>query len=197
MSRPSRVSEKRREILPALADAFTELGYRRATTQSLARRCGIQENVLYRLWPDKKAMFIAAIEHVYDFSETTWLRLLETAPADGGGARRLLEFESIHHGEFGHYRIIFTGLGETDDPEIRKALKSMFTRFHRFLLAQLVSQPKRGRSGAGIPPALAAWAFIGLGTVANIGRELGALGDSDRKRLIATVGQFLLGSGDQ
>lgn len=192
MARKNQQREKRQELLPVIARAFTELGYRRATTAELARRCEVQENILYRLWPDKKAMFLAAIEYVYELSERTWLRLLEGGGGDGSAARKLLEFESQHHGEFGHYRIIFTGLGEADDPDIHDALRRMFTRFHRFLLAQIVAH-RRAEPRKGAPAAdLSAWAVIGLGTVANLGRELGLLSDAQRRRLIAEVGRELL-----
>ena len=63
--------EKRDELLPAMAQTFTELGYRRTTTAELSRRCRVQENILYRLWPSKKGMFLAAIDFVYEFSERT------------------------------------------------------------------------------------------------------------------------------
>lgn len=44
MPRPSRLPEKRRELLPTVARAFAELGYRRATTAELARRCGVPDH---------------------------------------------------------------------------------------------------------------------------------------------------------
>ena len=46
MPRPNQTLEKRRELLPVIARAFAELGYRRATTAELARRCGVRENIL-------------------------------------------------------------------------------------------------------------------------------------------------------
>lgn len=192
MPRPSRLTEKRRELLPALARAFVELGYRRATTAELAARCDVQENILYRLWPDKKAMFLAAIDYVYEFSEQTWMRLLAGEKTGGNGALRLLEFESKHQGEFGHYRIIFSGLGETDDAEIRDALRRLFARFHRFLLAQILAQRESDSRRNGIEADRIAWAMIGVGTIVNVGRELGMLNDSERKRLIGDVGRELL-----
>lgn len=192
MPRPSRKREQREELLPVLAAAFTHLGYRRATTAALAERCGVQENILYRLWPDKRAMFLAAISYVYEFSEQTWLRMLERSRGQASAARRLLEFESQHLGEFGHYRIIFTALGETDDPEIRAGLQRLFARFHRFLLGQIVAHRLQAAHTDELPADLAAWAAIGLGMIVNIGRELGLLNDSQRKRLIGVAGQRLL-----
>lgn len=192
MPRPSRKKEQREELLPQLAAAFTQLGYRRTTTAALSQRCGVQENILYRLWPDKRAMFIASIEFVYDFSERTWLRMLQRSRGPASAARRLLEFESQHQGEFGHYRIIFSALGETDDSDIRDALKRLFVRFHRFLLGQIVAHRANATAGGGLAPEQAAWASIGLGTIVNIGRELGMLSDAERKRLIEEVGHRLL-----
>ena len=196
MPRPSRHREQRQALLPIVARAFTELGYRRTTTAELAARCGVQENILYRLWPDKKAMFIAAIEYVYDFSEQTWLRVLSGDRPAGSTARQLLDYESQHLGEFGHYRIIFTGLGETDDPDIREALGRMFTRFHRFLRAQIAAHRGRELHRDGLPAELAAWAVIGLGTAVNMGRELGLLTDADSARLVGQVGRLLLEGED-
>ena len=195
MPRPSRLREQRHELLPVLAKAFTTLGYRRATTAALAKRCRVRQNILYRLWPDKKAMFLAAIDYVFEFSEQTWLRLLDNSGQSGSPAQRLLEFESKHHGEFGHYRIVFTGLAEADDPDIREALRRMFQRFHRFVLVQITAHRRGDKRPASFPADLAAWAVIGLGTASNIGRELGALTDADRKRLITQVGRALLEGG--
>ena len=75
MARINRSQERRETLLPRLARAFAELGYRRTTTAELARRCRTRETTLYRLWPDKKAMFIAAIRYVYDLFESTWRQL--------------------------------------------------------------------------------------------------------------------------
>ena len=192
MPRPSQIAEQRQTLLPVVARAFTELGYRRATTAQIAERCSVRENILYRLWPDKRAMFLAAIDWVYDLSERTWVDIISRQPKGRRGtAAQLLEYESVHHGEFGHYRIIFSGLGESDDPEIRAALARMFTRFHRFLHGQVAAAPRVADS---LPPELVAWALIGLGTVVNIGHELGLLPPVERRRLLGDVGRRLLGT---
>lgn len=192
MPRPSLAQQKRRDLLPIIARAFAELGYRRVTTAELAARCDVRENILYRLWPDKKAMFIAAIEYVYDMSAATWGRLLAESGSTDGAAAKLLEYESHHHGEFGHYRIIFAGLSETDDPDIRKALRHVYGQFQTFVQAQIKGHRRRGKARKSPDAALAAWAFVGLGTVANICRELGLLNDRDRERLLAEVGRLML-----
>ena len=199
MPRPNQSDAKRREFLPVVARAFAELGYRRTTTAQLAARCGVQENILYRLWPDKKAMFIASIEYLFDLSASIWGKLLAEDAGDRTTAELLLAYEAEHIGEFGNQRIIFAGLSETDDPQIRAALAGMYQSYHRFVREQIAAhQARRGKVGGGrgggkeIDATLLAWAVIGLGTVTTIARELDILGDRPRKRLMSEVGGLML-----
>ena len=195
MPRPDRSPERRRELAPVLARAFAELGYRRATTAELAERCGVQEKALYRLWPDKRAMFLAALDQVFAESEALWEHLASERGQTGSTAERLLAYEAEHHGEHRLYRIVFAGLSEADDPVIREALGGLYGRFQRLIQGQ-VERHRRGRKrAADLDPALASWAIVGLGTVANIGRELELLKARERARLMGEAGARLLGGG--
>jgi len=191
LPRPNQSESRRNSLIPQVARTFAEFGYRRTTTAELAKRCGVQENILYRLWPDKKAMFIASIGYVFELSSAIWEDLVGGEEADAASAERLLRYESRHQGEFGLYRIIFAGLSETDDPDISDALRRIYRRFLRFIQRQIAAQAGAAH-GRTLDPALAAWAFIGLGTVANIGRELKILGGESRAKLFNEVGKLLL-----
>lgn len=196
MARPDLSEQRRRDFAPALARVFADLGFRRTTTAALARACGVQETILYRLWPDKQSMFVAALDHVYRLSETTWKSLLAGGSPAADPAAAILEYEATHHGEFGLYRIVFAGLSETDDPEIRRALRRLYGRFRRFVARQIRARPAARRRAARAPdPELAAWAILGLGTVANIGRELGLMRAEQRARLFREIGGLLIGGG--
>lgn len=191
MPRPDRSAERRQQLVPVLASAFAELGYRRATTAELAGRCGVAETALYRLWPDKRAMFLAAIAHVFERSLGAWWRLLGEGQERARAASRVLAYESEHLGEHGLYRIIFAGLSEADDPEIRSALRDMYRRFQGFVRERLAEH--RAATGQSAQDAdLAAWAILGLGTVATIGRELELLAPARRRALLSEVGGRLL-----
>jgi len=189
--RPSQLDQRRRDLIPVVARAFAELGFRRASTAELAARCGVRENILYRLWPDKKAMFIAAIDFVFDASARAWAAAL-AAPGSSSPAEKVLAYESQHSGEFGHARIVFAGLSETDDADIRAALARMYRHYHAFLRDQVAAHRHHSAADAAPADAVAAWAFIGLGTVALIARELKLLGERDRRRLMTQAGQALL-----
>jgi AcrR family transcriptional regulator len=177
-------------LLPVVAAAFAELGYRRASTAELADRCGVRVNILYRLWPDKKSMFIAAIHHVFDRSLQTWESLL--ADNEGAGAPELLRYEAKHLGEHGLYRILFAGLGETDDPEIKAALAETYRDFVAFIRTQVAAHRGTTPRGGGASVDLAVWAILGLGTMANIGREIGLLRPRLRERLLSDMGDLIL-----
>ncbi len=192
MPRPNQTEQKRKQLLPVIARAFAELGYRRATTAELAQRCNVRENILYRLWPDKKAMFVAAIDYVYQQSAEIWQRILSEGDVNTDPAERLLQYEAEHYGESGLHPIIFAGLSETNEPEIRDALERMYGRFHHFIHQQIAAHRGAGAKRLRPEAELSAWAIVGLGNVANISRELGLLTDRGRKRLFAHVGRLLL-----
>ncbi len=196
VARPNLSEEKRAKFLPVIARCFVEQGYRRTTTAELAAACEVQETILYRLWPGKKEMFLAAIEYVYQLSAGTWREILER-PAKGvekgeSSAERLLEYESRHLGEFGLYRIYFAGLTETDDPDIRAALRRMFQSFHEEISLRIGEHRRGRRSRSAIEVEQAAWAFLGLGLVANLSRDVKLFGEKKRRSLMSRVGRLLL-----
>jgi len=192
VARPNLSEEKRAKFLPVIAQCFVERGYRRTTTAELAEACGVQETILYRLWPGKKEMFLAAIEYVYQLSARTWQEVQDRSAQGGSRAERLLDYESRHLGEFGLYRIIFAGLSETDDPEIRAALSRMFNGFHREISSRVGEHRRRRKGGSPVDVEQAAWAIVGLGLVANLSRDVKLFGEKKRQSLIAEVGRLLL-----
>jgi len=202
MPRPDQTSAQRARLLPIVARTFAELGFRRATTAELARRCAVRENILYRLWKDKKEMFLASIDFVYDNAEAIWETLARDRDDGKTPAERLLAYEADHHGEFGLYRLVFAGLTESDDPEIRRRLVRMYRRFHRFVGAQIAAHRTTHatgahpagahRAGESPDPETAAWGLLGLGTLVDIARELRLAPAARRREIFTRVGRMLL-----
>jgi AcrR family transcriptional regulator len=192
MPRPNQTDEQRKKLLPIVCQVFSELGYRRTTTAKLAERCGVRENILYRLWPDKKAMFLAAIGDIFQQRTNMWSQLLVDDPSPGDAVARLVAYEAKHQGEFGFYRVVFTALAETDDADIRSALKGMYRHFQQ-LVKRHVEEGRVGeRQSFGLSADAAAWALIGLATVSNIVRGLELLGPRQREQMFAAVGKHLV-----
>jgi len=193
VARPSQTQEQAKKLLPIVCEVFSELGYRRTTTAELARRCDVRENILYRLWPDKKAMFLAAIDHIFRDRAEMWNEILADRPAPEQAVERIVKYESQHQGEFGFYRIIFAALTETDDDEIRVALLNMYKRFHQLICSQVKAGRGSGDLESDLPVEMAAWGLLGLATISNVIRELKLLPPRQRERMFATVAKCLVG----
>jgi len=193
VARPNKTDEQSKMLLPIVCAVFSELGYRRTTTAELARRCDVRENILYRLWPDKKAMFLAAIDDIFRSRAEMWNVILADRPAPKKAVERIIEYESHHQGEFGFYRIVFTALTETDDDDIRVALVGMYKRFHQLVCRQVEAARGSGDLESGLPTEMAAWGLLGLATISNIIRELKLLSPRQRERMFAGVAKCLVG----
>jgi AcrR family transcriptional regulator len=192
MARPSQIDRQRKELLPIVCQVFSQWGYRRTTTAELAERCGVRENILYRLWKDKKAMFLAAIDDVFERRAARWAELLADSPGPKLTRERLVAFEAKHQGEFGFYRVVFTALAECDDDDIREALVRMYRGFHQLVKRQIEANQDASDGSPALSPDRAAWALIGLATVSNIGRELELLSPRQRERMFADVAEYLI-----
>lgn len=187
MSRPPKSEDRRRELLPLIAAAFSELGYRRATTAELAERCKVQENTFYRLWPDKKTIFIAALENLFQRRMEKWKKELGKASSTKSNVVRLVELTSKDLGENGLYRVVFAALNETEDFDIKLAMQRLYRRYHARLDAELVAHRKL--SGVSTPAECGdlAWALISLVSFMNIALDLELMDSKERKRLFTTM----------
>ena len=192
MPRPSQIDEQRKRLLPIVCQVFSELGYHRTTTAELAKRCKVRENILYRLWQDKKAMFLAAIDDIFQRRAEKWERILAEQESPEQVTDAMVAYEAKHQGEFGFYRVVFTALVEADDPDIRKAITGMYRRFHQRLCNLIETNRDGSKSPAGLSADATAWAMIGLATVSNIIKELELLKPRQREDMFARTAKYLL-----
>ncbi|MFG2966996.1 MULTISPECIES: TetR/AcrR family transcriptional regulator [unclassified Streptomyces] len=75
--------ERRRAIMAAAIDCFARKGFYGTTTHEVAARVGISQPYLYRLYPNKEALFAAAVDRVSVVMAET---LVAHSPAPGGAA---------------------------------------------------------------------------------------------------------------
>jgi AcrR family transcriptional regulator len=68
-------AERRRELVIEAARAeFGERGYETTTTEAIARRVGVSQPYLFRLFPNKRAIFLASLEGCFDQLEALFER---------------------------------------------------------------------------------------------------------------------------
>jgi AcrR family transcriptional regulator len=187
-------AEKKKTLLPLIAASFTELGYRRATTSALAARCKVKEAILYRLWPDKKAMFLDSLDFIAENLLTVWKKQLSTTAEKKTGLEVLLSYESEHFAELNSYHIIFSGLTEASDPDIKASLQRMYFRIHTFLVEYITRYKIETEQPQGLDTTILAWALMSIGTMATITKHLGILTEQQRGQLLEDASKALLTS---
>jgi len=193
MARPSTAKKRRAELLPLMANAFSELGYRRATTAELAARCGVQENILYRLWDDKKAMFLAVIEHLFNWRMERSRKLLESVPDRADSLSVMIDDAAGNIGKDGLHRIIHAALGEIGDLEIMSALRELYRHNLELILDVLSESDSPRRASSAATDKDVAWTLMGLVTMMSLAGELRLLGPRQRKQIFTRVAKALLG----
>src|ERR1700760_5058161 len=66
MASRSTAEERREDILQAALIEFASGGLDGTSTDAIARRAGISQPYLFRLYPTKKSLFIAAVERTFE-----------------------------------------------------------------------------------------------------------------------------------
>ena len=97
--RPRRSSaEVRSRILSAAAALFAERGYGDATTREIARRAEVAEQVIFRIYPTKQALFDAAVVEPFDEFLSEYSPRWLAAPTPGGNPEEVLQqfVEELH-----------------------------------------------------------------------------------------------------
>ena len=192
MPRPSQIDERRRELLPVVARAFVELGYRRATTAALAGRCDVHEAILYRLWKDKRAMFLAAIDFLYERRMSEFRKAMRSPQGNAHDMERVIDHVAESIGNDGLYRIIFAALAEDDDSEIQGALKRMYKNYQG-VIEEHIREHRAGSSPSGVPDdSDSAWALIGFVTVLNVLKQLNLKPSRRRQEMFKELAKFLV-----
>ena len=179
------------DFLPLIANAFVEGGYRRTTTALLAETCGVRENELYRIWPTKKAMFLDAIQYVFDTVTADWASSIDAANK-ATAAEQLIQWQSQHRGDSRLHRILFSGLSEVDDPEICKSLRALYRQFHEVLVDYVREHRQQRRIESPLGDLETAWVMIGLGSVFDIQHELGQGTMAERRAVLHSATTAIL-----
>ncbi|WP_338700477.1 TetR/AcrR family transcriptional regulator [Streptomyces sp. Q6] len=81
---PGPAGDRREQVVAAAVAEFAAGGFHGATTAGIAGRVGVSQPYLYRLFPDKRALFAAAAEHCFGVLADTLERAcrgLRGAPA--------------------------------------------------------------------------------------------------------------------
>lgn len=120
--------ERREAVLDAAVIEFGTHGLAAATTDAIARRVGVSQPYLFRLFPSKKAIFLAAMDRCFSTIEAMFheaadgLPAEETMPAMGAAYNGLLENRQLLHLQLQMWAVA------CQDEEVRDAARRGMSR---------------------------------------------------------------------
>jgi AcrR family transcriptional regulator len=152
----STAAERRDDVLDAALVEFADRGYVGASTDDIARRAGISQPYLFRLFGTKKELFKASVARC--LRET--LELFQRAAEGKRGEEALQAIGEAYVQQLEtdrtHLRAQMQAYAACDDPEIRAVVRAGY--------GDLVAYVRRV-SGADWPTV---WSFFGTGMLLNV-----------------------------
>jgi AcrR family transcriptional regulator len=119
-------TDRRREVIDAAVTEFAEHGFHGASTPAIARRAGISQPYIYALFPNKKALFLAAHTHVVDRIRDGFAAAAADAESPGEALRRA--GRSFAHPDREALLCQLQGYAASGDDEVRDHVRAEFTR---------------------------------------------------------------------
>ena len=176
--------ERRRRILEAARRIFATAGYANVGTADLAKAAGVSEACLYRYFNSKRDLFIASLGSAGGRLVELWQQMA----AEVEDPLEILRSTAL--GYYDHarsradfMRLQFRALAESNDPEIREALRGNFRALIRFLTDALEEGKRRGLVAQEVDSSTVAWQFLSIGLSLDIMYLLGFDRGVDRQRV--------------
>ena len=177
-------AERRLALIETAIRVFSDGSYRGTTTAEIAREAGVSEPILYRHFASKRALYLAALDHVWSKARAEWEGVL-TSTADVREA-----FEEMGRGhvtirdcKFQLAELWVQALSEAnEDPELRKQLRRHMREVHDFVAGVIRRGQDEGVLATGRDPE-ADWMFIACGVLGMVGRRIGLLDEAEVKQV--------------
>ena len=177
-------SERRRRIIQAARRVFATAGYANVGTADLAKAAEVSEACLYRYFNSKRDLFIASLSSAGRRLVELWQQMA----AEVEDPLEILRTTAL--GYYDHAlsrsdftRLQFRALAESDNAEIREALRGNFRALIRFLTEALEEGKRRGLVSQEVDSATVAWQFLSFGLALDIMYLLGFDHGVDRQRV--------------
>ena len=180
-------AERRLHLIEAAIRLFTDGSYRSTTTAEIARVAGVSEPILYRHFASKRALYLAALEHVWAKTREEWERKLDQA-SDACAAIEAIGkgHVSVRSPRLQLAELWVEALSEASgDPELRKHLRGHMREVHDFVAGLIRRGQEQGAIAAERDADSEAWIMLAGGILGMVGRRVGLLDDEELSRIRA------------
>jgi AcrR family transcriptional regulator len=129
----STAEERRETLVEAAVHVFAERGFHGTPTGEVAKAAGISQAYLFRLFPTKAELYVAAVDRCFARTLATF-----KAAAESAGDQDVLEAMGSAYVELLEDRTALLGqlqafAGAVDDPAVRDAVRRGFAEMYRFV----------------------------------------------------------------
>ncbi len=127
--------ERRETVLAAAIVEFAAYGLHGASTEDIARRAGISQPYIFRLFGTKKDLFIAACNRIYERIHDLFQAAAATAPRDDPGAAlgaMSLSYKALITSR-DELLLILQSFAAASDPEVGAAMRERFGSLYRYV----------------------------------------------------------------
>ncbi|MGX1807946.1 TetR/AcrR family transcriptional regulator [Nocardia sp. NPDC055321] len=126
-------SERGEQVLEAALSAFAESGYAATKTDEIARRAGVSQPYVIRLFGTKQQLFLAALRLSCDRIEEVFRTAVEQAPASATPEEKLYamgQSYNIFLTDRTRPLMLLHGFAASADPEIGNEVRARFGRIY-------------------------------------------------------------------
>lgn len=188
-------ADRRLHLIETAIRLFTDGSYRGTTTAEIARTAGVSEPILYRHFASKRALYLAALEHVWAKTREGWERTLEQAPDACAAIEAIGKGHvSVRSPRLQLAELWVQALSEaSEDPELRRHLRRHMREVHDFVADLVRNGQEQGAIAAERDPDSEAWIMLAGGILGMVGRRVGVLHDKELAAIRAARLSWLRG----
>lgn len=181
-------------IIESAQNVFADAGYANAATADVARAAGVAPAAIYRYFPSKRDLYLAALRD----AGPKLLKLIGEMATDTGDP-----LETIWRFGLAYYDRVndrtpfaslwFQALGDVADDEVRETIAANFTTTVDLVAGQLEQGKRSGLVRQDLDTRVAGWQFMATGLTFDLLHHLGLDGELDREK-VETWGRMFIDS---
>ena len=177
-------AERKRLILESAQAVFAANGYANSGTEEVARAAGVAASALYRYFPSKRELYLAALRDAGPRLLGMWQPAIQGS-ADPFETIRLLGLAYYDHLQTRSpfAQLWFQALGDVSDADVREAIAGNFTAMVEAMSGLIQRAQDEGLARRDLDPRIAAWHFLAIGLTFDLIHHLGLDGELDRERV--------------
>ncbi len=166
--------ERRRLIVEAALQVFSQKSYAAATTNDVARAARVSQATVFKYFATKRDLFIAVLEHTTGLVLERWQQAAEGTASPLQRVRAIARaYAHMAATEHFSFRVRIRAVAESDDPVIAEAARRSYLAIVDFLRGELEKAKEVGELPPELDASAGAWYFLSVGQGFNLNHFVG------------------------